>query len=207
MDRLLSTNLWAQEFIQHQLGVWTQVEGDSTFLVYRSGVKNPDLIKPQDKIFTEGSYLSNDEGFMTGKLFEQCWVRLGPKAKIAFEFDPQTKFLYLKVFTGSVKVLFDKQWANGKAEKLILQAADHQIEVEAGKFIFDRKPFFHENSIYVEKGLVGITDEAQGQISFIHQNEKISFNDKTNIRSEITKMSEKELKEFASNSYIKNAKR
>lgn len=199
----LSFSAQAQNFIQHKLGQWTQIQGHSTFLPYKSGIHKPNGVKGSDIILTDGSYLSHDEGFMTGKLFENCWIRLGPKTKIVFNFDADTKILYLKVFTGSAKILFNKDWTAEKVEKLILETGDKQIEVESAKIVFIKRPFFHENSLYVEKGLAGVIHENRLQASFVYQNEKMSFNDKTKLTSEISKMSPKEQKEISSNQYLK----
>ncbi len=199
----LSFSVEAQNFVQHQLGQWTQIQGHSSFLLYKSGVHKPNTVVGNDKILTDGSYLSHDEGFMTGKLFENCWIRLGPKTKVVFNFDAATKILYLKVFTGSAKILFNREWTAGKVEKLILETGEKQIEIESAKIVFIKRPFFHENSLYVEKGLAGVIHENRLQASFVYQNEKISFNDKTRLTSEINKMSEKEQKEISSNQYLK----
>lgn len=193
----------AQEFVQHTIGQWTQVYQNASFMVYKSGIKKPTIIKQNDKIQTEGSYLSSDDGQMTGKLFDNCWIRLGPKTKIVFTLSPSDKILYLKVFTGSVKILFNHHWTQDKVEKLILEAGEKQLEIESGKFVFIRRPFFNENNLYVEKGLVNLIHENRLQAQFIHQNEKLSFNDKTKLASDVIKMSEKEQKEISSSQYLK----
>ena len=200
----LSFSSFAQDSIQHELGQWTQIEGSSSFLEYKVGIRNPVGVKLQDKIKTEGSYLSNEDGFMTGKFFDNCWIRLGPKTKIVFTLSQADKTLHLKVFTGSVKVLFNREWTKGKAEKLVLESGDKQMETESGKFVFIRKPFFNENNLYVEKGLVSLVHENNLQTQLIHQNEKTSFNDKTRLSTEVAKMNEREREEISKELYLKH---
>ncbi len=202
----LSTPVLAQNFIQHKLGSWTQVQGHSSFMLYKAGVRKPVDITVGNQILTEGSYLSNEEGQMTGKLFENCWVRLGPQTKIVFNFSPEEKILYLRVFTGSVKILFNKEWSKSKVDKLIVEAGDKQLETESGKFVFIRRPFFNENNLYVEKGLVSLVHENRMHSQLIHRDEKLSFNDKTKISTEVVKMTDKEVKEITSSEYLRRLK-
>jgi hypothetical protein len=199
----LSFPVFAKDFIQHNLGHWTQIEGQSSFLLYKPGVRKAALVNLNDKITTEGSYLSHDEGFMTGKFFDNCWIRLGPKTKIVFSFSPQEKILYLKVFTGSVKVLFNREWSKNKAEKLIIESGDRQLETESGKFVFIRRPLFQSNHLYVEKGVVGVVSESRVQTQFVHQNEKMTFGEKFSSPSSLAKMDDKEIKEISSNQYLR----
>jgi len=148
-------------------------------------------------IQTEGSYLTSENGEMTGQLFKNCWIKMGPKTKLVFSLSPTDKTLYLQVFTGSVHILFNKAWTDNQAEKLIINADEKQIETESGKFIFVRRPFFQDNSLYVKKGLVSLVNNMKPQAIFIHQNEKISFKDKADLNLEVEKMSERDIQELS----------
>src|SRR6478735_2612096 len=72
------------------LGQITQVEGEITFLNFAPPHKIEN-VKKEQSLETDGSYLTQDDAYMTVQLFDGSYVRLSPSSKISAEFEPVSK--------------------------------------------------------------------------------------------------------------------
>lgn len=172
----LSSLAFAQDF---NIGVVTQVEGESTFFSYLPprSVKN---VKLKQDAQTEGSYLTHEDAFLTFKLFTQNYLRLNPKSKISLEYNPKEKLLTVHLFSGSFKALFSKNENNPRVQKLIVKSADTYFETVNGKFTVVRNVLDGTNSVYVEKGSIVVTQYAGLEVKdteIVHARETTSVAD------------------------------
>lgn len=205
---LLSTYSFAQE-VPKSLGTVTQVHGEVTYLPFNLPTQKK-IIKQNDTVLPNGSYLSYEDSFLTVKLFEGNYLRLSPKSKFSLEFDPKEKNFTLHLFTGSVKVLFSQKLNQGLTQKFIIKSGDSEIEASDAKFTVVRNPVMDSISCYVEKGMAIVSQyqlTEKKDSEYVHAMEMISTQDRNPEIAPAQKMKEKELRFLHSSFYLKNSKR
>lgn len=200
---LISGSGWSAPF---KLGTITQAQGEITHLDFTPPEHKLTHVKKGSTFFTEGSYLTQDESYLTVQLFEGSWLRLSPGSKISSEYDPEAKQITLHLFTGSIKVLFSIGINHLQVEKLVVKSADALFETVDAKFTVVRSPITDSSSVYVEKGAVLAQHGSQKNAfasTLIHAQETTSLTDRENRFASARKMTEKELKYLHPSQYIK----
>lgn len=167
-------------------------------------------LKEEHKFITEGSYLSQEESFLTVQLFEGSWLRLSPRSKISPEFDPKTKTITIHLLTGSVKILFSSILNSHAVEKIVVKSADAQFEVAEGKFTVVRNSLVDLSSVYVEKGAVvasSLFQSAKSETEVVHAGETLSVQDRDTELESPRKMSQKEIEYLHPTKYLNTKKK
>jgi ferric-dicitrate binding protein FerR (iron transport regulator) len=194
--------LKAQSF---ELGAITQTQGEATYFPFFPPFEVQTL-KTQDKIKEKGSYLTQENAYFTMKLFDGSWVRISPKTKLTFEFDPTEKILVVHLYTGSLKILFSTQLNQNKIHKLMVKSSGLSFESVDGKFSVVRNLLTDETSVYVEKGAVVATrgNEDQKGMQPVHGQESLTLKDREQGLGTPLKLSEKEIKFLNSKFYLRD---
>lgn len=192
----------------HKLGKITQAEGEITYLNFTPPhpITN---VKVNQQLLTDGSYLTQDESFLTVLLFDGSWLRVSPKSKIAAEFDPNSKTLTIHLFTGSLKALINTNENGKKIEKLIVKSSGATFETVEAKFTVSRNTVSDLSSVYVEKGTVLSTQHLQNNktdVELVHSRETTTINDLDSDIESPRKMTDKELKFLHPSFYLKKNK-
>jgi ferric-dicitrate binding protein FerR (iron transport regulator) len=190
------------------LGHITQAEGEITFLNYAPPHELVQVKKKQH-IQTDGSYLTQDTSFMTVKFFDNSWLRASPKSKFTLEYHPNTKTMFIHLYSGSVKILFSTHLNENKVQKFIVKSADTTFETVDAKFSVVRSNVLDLNSVYVEKGAVIATQNVLNQkkdMEIVHAKEMVSVKDNDSNIESPTEMTEKEMKFLHSSQYLKQNK-
>jgi hypothetical protein len=191
----------------YKLGVVTQAEGEISFLEYAPPHHRLKTIKPQQTFLTDGSYLSQDDSFLTVRLFDETsWLRLSPRSKFSAEFRPTNRTLTIYLFTGSIKVLFSSILSQKKIDKVVVKSADGSFESTEGKFTVVRNNIADTSSVYVEKGTVmsSLNNETSQILLMVHAQETTSITDRRNEVASPRKMTDKELNFLHPSKYLKN---
>ena len=182
--------LFAQERLPQTLGEITQIEGTVTFLQWRSGAKVQE-VKKGDFLWTEGSFLTHDDGYFSAKLLGDSFIKTTPETKFALDYHPQEKKLTINLFTGSLKILIS-QHKKSHFEKIIVKGADASFEASDAKFSVVRSPLLNSLSVYVQKGVVTTSRGEANQL--VHANETSTINEKTSGIPSPRNIQQKELK-------------
>lgn len=194
---LLTTLSWGGPF---KIGEITQVEGESTYYNYLPprAVKT---VKRNAQAATDGSYLTQENAFLTFKLLGSNYLRLNPKSKISLEYDAKEKFLTIHLFSGSFKALF--------TEKVLVKSADTLFETVNAKFSVVRNTLGDNNSVYVEKGSVIMSQYVGSEkkdMEVIHAKESTSVADNSSDIEAPKKLTDKEI-QFLHPSFYLNGKK
>lgn len=186
------------------LGTVTQSHGTVTFLSYTPPniVQN---VKVKDDLFSEGSYLTRDDSFLTAKSIYGQWLRVSPKSKIYLSLDHENKSITLHLLSGSVKVLSSEKLNSQNPYKLIVKSGNTFFESTEGKFSIVRYLALNSVVAYVEKGVVTTYREGQKDINlhYLHALETITIEDKISPISSPRKMTKKEIKFISKARYLK----
>lgn len=189
----------------YQVGAITQLEGQVSFFDFFKKQIIP-LKKNQD-IFTSGSYLTQDDSFLTVKIVGGHYLRLNPKSKISIEYEPEDKTLRVILLAGSVKALKFKS-KNSTIDKIFIQSGATTFEASEGKFSVNRNLIDDSSNVYVEKGLVIVgqtINQTKSDMELVHQGEMLSVTDKQIDLDSAWKMKDKE-KKFLHPSFYLNSK-
>lgn len=188
------------------IGTITQTHGTITFFPFKNHEK---VLKVNKKspLLSDGSYLIQDNSFLTAKLFDGSWLRVSPRSKLALDIDHKNKIVLIHLFTGSLKILISNKASQGKLEKISIKSGDTIISASNTKFSAIRNPIFENFSVYVEKGIVSMTKKIMGQSStqLIHAMETVSVKDKASTIRTPRRISEKEIKFLQNALYLKKS--
>ena len=195
------------EAVTHQLGLVTQAKGDITF--FNFNLHNQVLqVKKQDLLFSDGSYLSQDNSFLVVKLFDGSYLRLNPKSKMALEYAPDLKILRIFLFTGSLKALITQTKKDNRLEKIIVQSGGALFEASESKFTVSRNMISDVSSVYVEKGAILASQTVLGEkkdMELVHQKETLSIWDKDLDIKSPRKMRDKEIQYLHPSRYLEKS--
>jgi hypothetical protein len=189
----------------YKLGVVTQAEGEISFLDFTPPHHRLKTIKAKHTFLTEGSYLTQDDSFLTVRMFdESSWLRLSPRSKLAPEFNPKNKTLIIHLFTGSVKVLFSSTLSQEKITKIVVKSADGSFESSEGKFTVVRNNITDTSRVYVEKGTVvsSFNSDSSQDLEIVHAQETTTITDRQSEVPSPRKMTEKELRFLHPSKYL-----
>ena len=131
-------------------GEVTFVKGDFTALKLGKG-ESPHALQKGDKVVSGRSYFTHDVSHAVVKLPDGTWLRIGSDTK--FELREQTDHYVLRLYTGTLRLMFAPQLQKGKTRKLLLQTEDAVIETSGVKMTVTYLPLFQLTSVYVDKGL------------------------------------------------------
>lgn len=200
---ILTINIRA-ELPPASLGKVTQSHGAVTYLSYTppNVVK---AVKAKDDLFSEGSYLTKNDSFLTAKSIYGQWIRMSPKSKISLSLDHESKSVVLHLLSGSVKVLTSEKLKAGNPYKLIVRSGNTFFESSEGKFSIIRHLPLSSVNIYVEKGVVTTyrEGEKESRLHHLHALETMNIEDKSSEFSSPRKMTEKEIKFISEARYLK----
>lgn len=187
------------------LGKITQAEGEITFLNFAPPHKLLQ-IKKNERLLSDGSYLTQDTAFMTVQLFDGSWLRVSPKSKFTLEFQPASNAILVHLFSGSVKILFSSHLNNNIVQKIIVKSADTLFESVDAKFSVVRSPLTDTNSVFVEKGTVMAIQHVFNEkkdVELVHAKETASVKDNQMDIESPRQMSEKEIDFLHPSHYLK----
>jgi ferric-dicitrate binding protein FerR (iron transport regulator) len=190
------------------LGKITQAEGEITYLNFAPphALKQ---VKAQEAVQTDGSYLTQDNSFMTVELFDGSWLRVSPKSKFTLEYLATSKTILVHLFSGSAKFLFSAHLNQNEVQKIMVKSADTLFESVDAKFSVVRSPLTDTNSLFVEKGTVMAIQHVFNEkkdMELVHSNETISVKDNQLDIESPRKMSEREIKFLHPSHYLKQTK-
>ncbi|MBA2404316.1 MAG: FecR domain-containing protein [Bdellovibrionales bacterium] len=189
-----------------KVGKVTQAEGKITFLNFTRPYKAK-KVKPQQSLMTEGSYLTQENSFLTVELFEGSWLRLSSRTKISVDYDPTAKIININLLTGSIKVLFSSSLNDKQVDKIIIKSIDAVFESSDGKFSVVRNPVLDLSSVFVEKGTVVAAhsgNRLSRDVRLVHTKETTSLKDRETEFEETRQMTEKEIKFLHPSFYLKH---
>lgn len=186
------------------LGVVTQSYGTVTFLSY-TPPNVVRVVKVKDDLFTEGSYLTRKDSFLTAKSIYGQWLRLSPKSKISLSLDHESKSVILHLFSGSVKVLSSEKLNSNNPYKLIVKSGNTFFESTEGKFSIIRHLALNNVKVYVEKGVVTTYREfsEEPNLHHLHALETMTVEDKLSEFTSPRKMTPKEIRFISKARYLK----
>lgn len=190
----------------YKLGVVTQAEGEISFLDFTPPHHLLKNIKAKQTFLSEGSYLTQDDSFLTVRMFDETsWLRLSPRSKFAPEFNAKNKTLIIHLFTGSVKVLFSSTLSQDRIAKVIVKSADGSFECSEGKFTVVRNNITDTSSVYVEKGTVvsSFNSEVSQDLEIVHAQETTTITDRNSEVPSPRKMTDKEISFLHPSKYLK----
>ncbi len=190
----------------YKLGVVTQAQGEISFLNFTPPHRLLTTIRPKQTFLTDGSYLTQDDSFLTVRMFDDSsWLRLSPRSKFAPEFQPKSKTLIIHLFTGSVKILFSSTLSQNRIAKVVVKSADGSFECSEGKFTVVRNNITDTSSVYVEKGTVvsSYNSEATQDLEIVHAQETTTITDRNSEVPSPRKMTEKEISFLHPSKYLK----
>jgi hypothetical protein len=197
---IFSSYALGQEF---NVGEITQLQGEITALEFVTPHRKLNLSK-KSPLKEECSILSGEDSFYTAKLLDGSWIRVSPKTKLSFDYDPNEKTIKINLYLGSIKILFSTNLNQRKIEKIIVYTAGLKLESADGKFSIMRNILTNESSIFVEKGLVMASLENNlNQQIYLHAREKLIMPDRQKQLPEIETIKDKEMKAIHSKFYLK----
>lgn len=189
------------------LGKITQAEGEITFLNFIPPHKL-ETVKKDQNLQSEGSYLTQDDAFMTVQLFDGSWLRLSPNSKISMEYEPTAKVMTVHLITGSLKTLFSNKINEGAVDKIIIKSTDGTFESVDGKFSVVRNPVTDMSSVYVEKGTVVVMQNdpiEMKQAVLVHTKEMAFVKYREAVIETPRHMTDEEMKFLHPSKYLKKA--
>ena len=197
---ILSSYALGQEF---NVGEITQLQGEITALEFAAPYRKVSLSK-KSALKEENSILSGEDSFYNAKLLDGSWIRVSPRTKLSFDYDPIQKTILINLYSGSIKILFSTNLNQRKIEKIIVHTADLKIESADGKFSLMRNILTNESSVFVEKGLVmaSLQNNLNQQI-YLHGREKLILPDRQKVLPGTEVIKDKEMKTIHSKFYLK----
>lgn len=137
-------------------GKVTFIKGKITALKLNESKARPKKLKLGSKIKPGFSYYSSDLSQVVIKLPDGTWVRIG--ADTQFELQKEKERFVIHLHTGTLRMLFSQKLQNSKTSSLAVKTNEAWVEAAAAKFTVTYLPIFNHTSIYVDKGLVQVSN-------------------------------------------------
>jgi ferric-dicitrate binding protein FerR (iron transport regulator) len=137
-------------------GKVTFIKGKITALKLNESKAKPKKLKVGSTIKPGISYYSSDLSQVVIKLPDGTWVRIGSDTQ--FELQKERERFVIHLHTGTLRMLFSQKLQNSKTSTVAVKTNEAWVEAAAAKFTVTYMPIFNHTSVYVDKGLVQVSN-------------------------------------------------